>query len=315
MAMLTLCPGWLRNACRWMPALLLCATLTTFKPAHATENGASVYPVGVETVMPGMMPPPHGTMLYEYNAYVYANETVDGNGNKIPVEFRLRVGAIAFKTVHNWGVPFLGGTLESNVAVPFVDQTLHVIPGNFTKFAVTNVDISPLGVRYVKKNWHFFYEGDVWTPGTGYSSHDVLNIGQNNYAAGPVGGFTYLRGRNELSSKIEYIINLEDSADHYQSGNEFTWEYDGMHEVTRKIALGANGFFYKQTTDDKLNNVVYLDGNRGRDFAIGPEVRFNMIHHGGFAVKYLRDTNVQNRAPTNAFWLQLAVPLTVGERE
>jgi len=315
MPILSLRPGSRIKARRWMLVLLLCATLTAFQPAHATENGASVYPVGVETVMPGVMPPPHGTMLYEYTAYVYANETVDANGNKIPVEFRLRVGAIAVKCVHNWGVPFLGGTLESNVAVPFVDQTLHVIPGNFTKFAVTNIGFSPLGVRYVKKDLHFFYEGDIWTPGTGFSSHDVLNIGQNNYAAGPVGGFTYLRSRNELSSKIQYIFNLEDSATNYQSGNEFIWEYDGMHEVTRKIALGANGFFYKQTTDDMLNNAVYLNGNRGRDFAIGPEVRFNMIHHGGFALKYLRDTSVENRAPTNAFWFQLAVPLTVGARE
>jgi len=297
-------------------ALLLGIAISLAGVANASENGASVYPVGVETVMPGMMPPPHGTMLYEYNAQVSANQTDDANGNAVKIpDFKLRVLAVAVRVVHNWGVPFLGGTVETYVAVPFVDQELHVPPGKFTKFAVGNIAVSPLGLRYAKGRWHFFYEGDLWFPGTGRSATDALNIGQNNYAAGPVGGFTYLRGREELSSKLQYIINLEDTANNYQSGNEFTWEFDGMHGISRKVAIGVNGFLYKQTTDDKLADAVFNSGNRGRDFAIGPEVRFNLITHGGFAVKYLRDTMVENRAPTNAFWFQLAVPISIGHRE
>jgi hypothetical protein len=130
----------------------------------------------------------------------------------------------------------------------------------------------------------------------------VLNIGQNNYGAGPAGGFTYLKGRNEIRSRLQYLVNLEDSANHYQSGNEFTWEFDGMHAVARKVALGVNGFLFKQTTDDKQDNVIVAGGgNRGRDFAIGPEIRLNVISHGGLAFKYFRDTAVQNPAPTSAF--------------
>ena len=283
--------------------------------AFGSENGASVYPIGVETVMPGMMPPPHGTMFYEYNASVSANETDTANGNAAPIEFKLRVAAFAFKVVHNWGLNFLGGTVESNVAIPFIHQELHVPPGKFTKLAVGNVAISPFGVRYAKAHWHFYYEGDLWFPGTGRSTTDVLNIGQNNYAAAPVGGFTYLKGKEEISSKLQYVFNFDDNATNYQSGNEFNWEFDGMHGVSRAVAVGVNGFLYKQTTDDKLADLAFNGGNRGRDLGIGPEVRFNLITHGGFAVKYLRDTMVENRAPTNAFWFQLAVPITIGHRE
>lgn len=298
-----------------MLALLFCITIAMTGVANASENGASVYPVGVETVMPGMMPGPHGTMFYEYTASVSANQTDDANGKALPFEFKLRVTALAFKVVHNWGLKFLGGTVESNFAVPFVDQELHVPPGKFTKFAVGNVAISPLGVRYATRHWHFFYEGDMWFPGTGRSATDVLNIGQNNYAAGPVGGFTFLKGKEEISSKLQYIVNLENTATTYQSGNEFTWEFDGMHAICKKIAVGANGFLYRQTTDDKVADAVFNNGNRGRDLGIGPEVRFNLITHGGFAIKYVRDTMVENRAPTNAFWFQLAVPITIGHRE
>jgi len=282
---------------------------------QAGENGASVYPIGVETVMPGMTPPPHGTMLYEYTAFVSANQVDDQNGNAVPVEFRLRVFANAIKVNHNWGVHILGGTLESNIAIPFIDQQLHVIPGLFSKFAVGNVAISPLGLAYARGHVHFYYEGDLFFPGTGHSSTDVLNIGQNNYAAGPVGGITYLAGKEEISSKLQYLFNLEDVPTQYKSGQEFLWEFDGMHAIHRKVAVGVNGYLYKQTTNDLMNNLVYNNGNRGRDLGIGPEVRFNLIAHGGFAVKYLHDTLVENKPPTNAFWFQLAVPITVGHRE
>jgi len=297
-------------------ALPLSVAIVMAGVASASENGASVYPVGVETVMPGMMPPPHGTMFYEYTASVSANQTDDANGNAVKIpDFKLRVFAVAFKVVHNWGLHFLGGTVESNFAVPFVDQELHIPPGKFTKFAVGNIAISPLGLRYAMGHWHFFYEGDLFFPGTGRSATDALNIGQNNYAAGPVGGFTFLKGREEISSKLQYLINFKDGGNNYQSGNEFTWEFDGMHGICKQVAVGVNGFLYKQTTDDKLNDLLYNNGNRGRDLGIGPEVRFNLITHGGFAFKYLRDTMVENRAPTNAFWFQLAVPITVGHRE
>jgi len=302
--------------CGTRAACFMVLMVTMIAPlVQAGENGGSVYPIGVETVMPGMTPPPHGTMLYEYTAFVSANQVNDQNGNAIPVEFRLRVFANAVKLNHNWGVHLLGGTLESNIAIPFVDQELHVIPGLFTKFAVTNMDISPLGLAYVRGHFHFYYEGDLYFPGTGHSSADVLNIGQNNYAAGPVGGITYLAGKEEISSKLQYLYNLKDAPTNYQSGQEFMWEFDGMHAVHKKVAVGINGYLYKQTTNDLMNNLVYNNGNRGRDLGLGPEVRFNLITHGGFAVKYLHDMLVENKPPTNAFWFQLAVPITVGHRE
>ncbi len=302
-----------RSACRG--ALLLLIAIIMAAVANATENGATVYPLGVDTVMPGMTPPPSGTMFYEFTAFLSANETDNSNGKALPANFKLRIFANAIKLNHNWGFHFLGGTVESIVVIPFFDQELHVAPGKFTKFAVGNIGVSPLGVAYVKGRWHFFYEADLYFPGTGRGATDVLNIGQNNYAVSPVGGFTYLRKREEISSKLQYLINLKDAATNYQTGNEFIWEFDGMHGITRKVALGVNGFFYKQTTDDQLNNAAYNNGNRGRDFAIGPEVRFNLISRGGLAFKYLRDTMVQNRAPTNAFWFQMAVPISFGHRE
>jgi hypothetical protein len=144
----------------------------------------------------------------------------------------------------------------------------------------------------------------------------MINIGQNSFAAAPVAGFTFLPhgGTWEASSKFEYILNAHDAATHYHSGNEFTWEYDAMRQVSKQVALGANGYWYRQTSDDHLNGLKVGDGNRGRDLAIGPEARIHCGEHFLFAVKYFRDTLVENRPRGNAFWFQMGIPLTLGRR-
>lgn len=303
----------LRRACLCF-GLCVVATMMTCTGAHATENGACVYPVGVETVMPGMIPPPHGTVLYEFSAFYAANEMDNSLGKSADPGFKVRVMANAFKIVHNWDIPVFGGKLNSNVAVPTIYQQLHIAPGLFTKAGVSNIVIGVFQVGYEKGALHWYYEGDAGLPGQMYSKTDILNIGQNNYAATPVGGFTYLprRGEWELSSKVQYIVNFHDVATHYTSGNELTWEYDAMKEVSHQAALGLNGYLYKQTTDDVQNGLRVGDGNRGRDLAVGPEVRMHLGAHGAFALKYFRDTLVENKPRGNYFWFELGVPLSIG---
>ncbi len=73
------------------------------------------------------------------------------------------------------------------------------------------------------------------------------------------------------------------------------------------MAAGFNGYFYQQTTDDSLKGLVYQNGFRGRDLALGPQLRFPLGKRGGFAVKYYRDTLVENKPSGSAFWFQLSV--------
>jgi hypothetical protein len=289
-----------------------------FSPAaHATENGSSVYPVGAETVLQGMMPPPKTTGLFTFHTVYTANELDNSVGQSAVSEFKVRVFVNAAKFERNWGVPVLGGMLESTVGIPFVYQELHVAPGKYDKFGLGNVLFAPLGVAYNKGNWHWFYQGDVFFPGAPYTSSDVLNIGQHNFAAGPVGAFTYLAPKAawEVSSKVDYIVNFKDGATSYRGGNELTWEYTAMKAVSKKASVGVNGYLYQQTTDDQLNGAAVAGGNRGRDLAIGPQARIFFGTHSAFAFKYYRDTLVQNKPRGNAFWFQLGIPLNFGKHK
>jgi hypothetical protein len=295
-------------------ATTLSFTLSLPNPLRATENSGSVYPVGAETVLPGTTPAAHATMLSEFSTFYEANRMNDSTGASALPEFKVRVTAHAVKVVHNWGLPVLGGLLNSNIAVPIAYEKLHTAAGIYSKTGLSNIVLGVFQVGYQKNDWHWYYEGDLDFPGAPYTKGDAVNIGQHNYAVGPVGGFTYLPhgGAWEASSKFQYLINFHNPDTHYRSGNEFIWEYDAMHSFTHRLALGVNGYLYQQTTDDYQNGAIAGDGNRGRDLTVGPEARIQMTDHLLIAVKYFRETLVENRPSGNAFWFELATPLHFG---
>jgi len=278
--------------------------------ALATENGASVYPAGVETVAPGMMAPPGSTLFLEFNDFYMANGLANSKGQSEVPGFHLRVGAWAPKIEHNWGIHVLGGTLVSSAAIPFLYETLTVPGAAGSRMGFGNADIEFAAVSYAKRSWHWWYSVDFLPPGLGYTKNALLNIGQHNLAYAPSSAFTYLphHGRLELSSKYQYIINGVDSATNYRSGHESLWEYDGMLKIGKRLFIGGNGFWYRQMTNDIQNGLIVGDGNRGRDLAIGPEIKYH-IGKCALIAKYEKDTLVENRPIGNSFWVQFGMPL------
>jgi hypothetical protein len=252
-----------------------------------------VYSVGVETVMTGVQPAPDKTMFYGYIAGYAANEFVNGQGASSTPEFKLRLFANAVKIAHNWGVPFLGGKLESKLSLPLIYEQLHVASGKGSKAALGDISFAPIAVTYHVGNLHWYYEADLYGPGSPYSKNDLVNIGQHNLAIAASSGITWLPNRadNEVSSRFAYIINGPNHATGYHSGNEFAWEYNLDHSISKKLAVGMNGYWYRQTTDDTEDGALYQGGFRSRDLAIGPQVRYMFGPHVGLAFKYYRDTS------------------------
>ena len=291
-------------------------TVAMLGMAAATENGGTPYPAGVDTVMPALNPKPGETMIFNYNNFYTAYENVNSNGKNVVPNFGVRVYATAFKVIHTWDLHVLGGDLQTNAAFPFVYQRLRTPDGTHDQFALGNVQFAPLGVGYhlgKEHNFHLNYEVAAFFPGTAYSKYNPVNIGQHYYSLGPDASFTWLpkKGKYELSSKFTYLVNFNDVSTNYQNGQQFSWEFDGMREVNRKIALGINGYWFQQTTDDRINNVIVGDGNRRRTVSIGPEMRIN-LPHGGCAFKYTRDVDVQNAARGDSFWFQWGLPIRFG---
>jgi len=293
-----------------IPGALLLALVCSL-PLAATENGGSVYPVGAETVLPGLTPVAGQTMVYEFTAFYQANKLVNSQGKSILPGFHLGLEAAALKVSHNWGGNVLGGTLVTTGALPLISATLTTPAGTSRRTGVGNSVVGQY-LAYHKGALAWHYGMDFWTPGFAYTKGAPLNIGEHYMAFTPVGAASWLpdSGRTEISSHFAYFFNTKDLANNYHSGNEAIWEFDVMRAV-RGVHFGVNGYFYKQMTDDMLNEALVGDGNRGRDLAIGPEIRSH-LGRVGLVLKYQKDTLVQNRPAGNMFWFQMCVPLNLG---
>ncbi len=77
------------NRRAWRGSVLFLAILLVAAVASATENGGSVYPVGVETVKPGLTPPPNGSVIFEFTAFYSANQMNNSAGMSVAPEFKL----------------------------------------------------------------------------------------------------------------------------------------------------------------------------------------------------------------------------------
>jgi len=277
----------------------------------ATENSGSVYPIGAETVLAGMTPAPGQTMFAEFNTTYQASRFLDGQGHSSIPSFKLAAYAFAPKITHNWGVHLLGGDLVSWAAFPCTYEWIRTPAGKYSTAGISNPLLGIADIAYNRGNWHWWYGIDEVIPAPVYHHGSPINIGQHNFVTAPSGAFTFLpnHGTTEISSRFEYMINFTDHATQYHSGNEFLWEYAAMHNFTKKLAVGANGDIYKQTTDDRLLGLIYNGGNRVRELSIGPEVRYQ-LGHVVLVAKYFRDTLVENRPSGGAYWFELALPLS-----
>ena len=159
-----------RRLCLFLSLGMLCIVA-----AYATEGGTSVYPAGVETIMPGRMIGPGDSMLLVFNNFYEANELVGTSGRALVPGFHLRVGAVAFKFVHNWGVHLLGGTLVNTVAVPIVDIHLNAPFGSQNKAGFGNPDLET-AISYNTGALHWWYGMEVYTLGFSYNKTDLVNI-------------------------------------------------------------------------------------------------------------------------------------------
>jgi hypothetical protein len=289
--------------------------------------------------MAAAVPKPGQTRVYEYTCFYVANEVDDAHGKKLngslygPPDFKLRVFATAVKLSHNWGVKFLGGDLDSWIAIPNEYHQLRTVPGGQNKKsndALGNINIVPISILGHKGIAHWYYELQFETGGSGYVSGADVNIGQHNVALTPSAAITLTprKGQEEFGARFDYVINGFDHDTHYHSGNEFFTQFDARQELPHGMSVGVIGYYYQQVTNDHcdkagasytcLGNVVQKYnadgtttlGNKGRVFDLGPQITLPWGKHGGLVFKWDHDMMVQNKTRGNALWFQFGIPFS-----
>lgn len=290
---------------RKVSLIAACVCGLAVSPAMATEGGGGAYPNGAEDFMSGALPPP-GDYLITYGLYYKADELIDGQGNKLPVDFDLDVAGVVLRYVHVTPVEVLGGLWAQHIFVPALNVDVTTPAGSDDKTGLGDLIVDPVILSWHKPPFHWAVGLDTYVPVGAYDKDDLANVGRNYWTFEPVAAATYMDENGiDVSVKLMYDINTENSDTDYRSGDEFHCDY-AAGIALGPVKLGATGYYYKQTTDDDAPAGAMVLG-KGEQIAAGPAVGCQ-IGKASVVAKYQREFETEARPEGDRFWLKLVVP-------
>lgn len=291
--------------------------------AQAVESNSSSYPVGVETNLSGIMFPEGATWLVYYSHYVAADSKDNsGKNNAALAHYNLRSDTVALRLSYVWpGVKWLGANVESRFAlsVPTIELDLDIarpeafggpIDKGGTLTGLADLSVAPILFGWHNKTLHQTAGIETYIPSGTYDKNEPVNAGHNFYQAAPFYAVTWFpTDRLEASAKFRYAFNSPNHATDYHSGNEFSTEFSAGYRVVPDLTLGLQGYIYRQTTDDRLNDqAVNGDGNRGSVNALGPYIHYRFTKNFAVITKYQQEFDAKNRSEGSRLWVQAKMP-------
>ncbi|BBA43876.1 MULTISPECIES: SphA family protein [Burkholderia] len=288
--------SYLALATAWIASLASTA-------AQATENGGSVYPLGVQTVANGLMMAP-GDYLLSYNQWIHANKIVDGSGKNALPDPKLNVEAHALRYLHVFeNLKIAGGNLSLEADWSYVDSKLNTPFFKAHASGFGDLTVGP-SIGWHSPTFHQQVSLLATLPTGSYDAKSALNIGRNYYAVTADYAFTWFFAPQwELSSMFMVIANGKNRDDGYKSGIETNVEFSLDHFFPNRWFAGVGGYWHNQLTDDTLNGQAFNgNGNRVRDFAIGPQVGYATDKVGVY-LAWQHQVYVRNAAKGDRLWL------------
>lgn len=244
-------------------------------------------------------------------AQSYKADRVRGNDGQIvtPPTFKVRANAIAPRLV--WVTPEKVGdaSLAFHAILPLVDLEVKVAPGIAqSKSGLGDLVFGPAFGWHHSESFHSVLALDVYAPTGSYRKGDVANIGRNHWAIQPVAGLSLINP-NGLNADIKamYTLNFKNKDTDFKSGHEFIVDYSIGWGLGNGWTVGAGGYLYKQTTNDKSAGATVAD-NKGKAFAIGPSIKYDSGKGWFLTAKFQKESGVRNRAEGEAFWLKAVFP-------
>ncbi|MCY1392100.1 putative MetA-pathway of phenol degradation [compost metagenome] len=271
----------------------------------ATQNGVTSYPIGVDTVLNGLVPAVGQSYLYSYSQFYTASELNDSDGKDSVPGFKLSAFAQAFKVAHTWGSSG-NYTIGSFAVVTALSLSLHAAGDKDRDTGLGDTIVSPLILGYQNPERGLFaYLSPVEfsLPTGNYSKNSLANVGAERYAYMPNIDATWLSGNWELSSSVVFEVPFRSRSSDYKSGRSVNVDYLLGYSLSQDWQVGLQGYSFRQVSDDRLEDERFFDGYRGKANASGPQVRYTIKPGVAIVAKYQKEFSVENRPEGDKFWV------------
>jgi len=287
----------------FIPFIIFSGILCT--NVQATEGGGGAYLNGADGFLTAMLPPP-GLYYINYLFHYSADQMKDNEGDRIPIDSKFNVTANASRILYQSDKTIWGGNLGVYSIFSLVHLSADTEFGSISKSGLGDVTCGTVLSWHLSKKLHLGVAFDITAPVGSYNKDDIANIGRNYWTFEPIFAVTYFNDHGfELTAKFMYDFNTENNDTQYRSGQEFHFDYAAGYQ-TGPWKIGAEGYFYKQVTDDSGSGGV--DGNRGQVLGVGPAVKFDFKSGGFVELKYIQETFVENRSKGRKFLCKLVIP-------
>lgn len=268
--------------------------------ASATENGSDSFALGAEGVMAGTLPPP-GIYLMSYFQNYTASNFVGSDGKTLISEFDLDAKVLVPRLVWMTEQKMLGGQLGFYAAQPLVDLRLKMAGLHDHNSGLGDFIFAPI-VGWHNGDHHWAAALETVFPTGDYDPATLANLGKNYYTFRPIIAYNYSdRAGWDISTKMAYSLNTKNDDTNYQSGDYVTADYSIGHKLNSNLLLALQGYAFKQTRSDEVDN--FNIDFKGQVLAFGPGIHYQQ---DGWALeaKYLKETEVKNRPKGDATWLK-----------
>jgi hypothetical protein len=294
--------------------------------AFAAENGTTNYPAGSPGVFIGTFPPIPGLFAISQTSYTSSNGLFDGNGNKLPIPFKLSAFSETARFLASYPGEFFGAHVYSQLVVPFVHLDSSNPGGTFQANGFANLTVSPVILHWALSPMQSVTLGLDIMPNTGtYSARRPLNVGTNYTTIAPVFAYRYADPTGfEFAVSPRLLLNgtntdsvnaFTQQTQQYRSGDALAVDFNAGYNIGA-WKFGVVGGYTHQYQDDKVNGIKAFnaagvqDGNRFRALNAGPSLTYN----GGsyqINVNYQHTFHVENGSRAETVWANIAFPLWV----
>ena len=289
-------------------------------PALATESGVDnigtgtdgfyVLPLEVDSLPDHMV----AFNLY-YNHYKARKFNISSLGGEVP-GVEIESTAVIPRIDYLSPLRVAGGRLGIYVAQPWLKQEVAAFGLSDTRESMGDTTISPIILWDMGKHLTLAAAVEITVPTGEYDADRLANTSNNFYTYKPLFSFTWLPTDNtELSMKTTYSFNRENKDTDYRSGQIFHFDYSASYRLNDNVTVGLNGYYLKQTTDDKQygRTVQFAgqdveDGVRGEVFAIGPALHVTFFKYASAEIRWAKEFDVENRPEGEMLWAKISIP-------